>query len=136
MSKPNKVWQEVFCTISGGGCGGYVLLKLNIALSNHRVKIICPKCKHEHFRIINEGLVTEKGRFTTDSFEEICPPLSAWSKEPRTPEMKTKIVPQGYFEERDGIPIKELELTGDEIQANAIMRESWADRFLGKLVGR
>ena len=32
MTKSKKVWQEIHCTLSGGGCGGYILVKLNIAL--------------------------------------------------------------------------------------------------------
>jgi hypothetical protein len=135
MSKPNKVWQEIFCTVSGGGCGGFILVKLNIALKKHRVKMICPKCKHEHFRIIDDGLVTEQGRFATNKFEEICPPISAWSKEPRTSAM-IDVVERRVGNERDGVPVKELELSGEQIQAQSIIRQSWGERFLGKLVGK
>jgi hypothetical protein len=85
--KMAKVWQEVFCTKSGGGCGGFVIIKLNTAL-NHRAEIVCPKCGHKHIRVIVDGVVTEYGRNSGTAVEEICPTMAAWSKEPRTPEMK------------------------------------------------
>ena len=47
---------------SGGGCGGFVLVKLNMSL-NMRAEIVCPKCKHKHIRHIIDGEVRESGRF-------------------------------------------------------------------------
>jgi hypothetical protein len=128
-----RVWQEIHCTKSGGGCGGFILLKLNIGLDNHRVEVTCPKCGHKHIRLIHQGMVTEKGRFSSDTLEELCPPLSAWSQEPRSLEMKQQRKVAG-FNERDGVAVKELE--GDEMIAQQILRESWASRVLGKLVGK
>lgn len=50
----SRVVQEFYCTTSGGGCGGYILVKLNTAI-NGVVEIICPNCKHAHQRYIKNG---------------------------------------------------------------------------------
>ena len=137
-----RIWQEIHCTLSGGGCGGYILVKLNTALNDHRVEMICPKCQHKHVRVIQNGVVQEQGRFASKTSEEICPTLAAWSEKPRTLTMKKKKPiskkdgTPAYFNERDGVVIQDVELSGEEIAAQQILRESWSDRFLGKLCGR
>ena len=132
-----SVWQEIHCTTSGGGCGGFILVKLSMAI-NRRVTLICPKCKHQHIRCIKDGQVVEQGRFQGDSKEELCPTIAAWSKTPKTKCMQ-KVVEEGnFYKERDGVVIKG---TDDFIkppcdEAQVILRESFTDRFLGRLVGQ
>ena len=120
-----RLWQEFYCTTSGGGCGGYILVKINMSL-NRRVEIICPKCKHSHRRNIINGLLQEDGRFSGEAKEEITPTLAAWSK-------VSLINPEQKKPKFERIAEK-VELSGDEVQAQEIMRESWISRFAGKLL--
>jgi hypothetical protein len=127
-----RVWQEIHCPKSGGGCGGYILLKLNVAL-NCRVKIICPNCKHEHFRVIANGLMQELGRFEGQVVEDICPPLAAWSKKPRTDTMKNML-----GNERDGVRInindpKIVAMTNEDAAAQCIVRQSMRERVADRM---
>jgi hypothetical protein len=49
--------EEFYCDKAGGGCGKYFLTYLRENMSgNYTVE--CPGCKHHHFRVITEGLVT------------------------------------------------------------------------------
>lgn len=88
----DRVWQEFFCTKSGGGCGKYIQVKLNIAI-NQVVEIVCPNCGHKHQRTIQDGAIKEFGRYDNKPVEEVCPPLSACSDEP--------IAKDGQGSERD-----------------------------------
>lgn len=91
VSTPGKVWQEFYCAESGGGCGGYVMVKLNMAISGV-VKVICPNCKHEHGRVIENGHLKENfssklytGKSRNDKTDqEIIPTMAAFSWTPRT----------------------------------------------------
>ena len=132
-----SVWQEIHCTTSGQGCGGFILVKLDTTL-NRRVTLVCPKCKHEHRRAIKNGQVVEEGRHNGDAQEELCPTMAAWSATPRTKCMQKVIEKHQYDKERDGVVIKNLNdfITPPEDMAQTILRESWTERFLGKLVGR
>ena len=114
----SKVWQEWYCTKSGGGCGGYILVKLNTAI-NGVVTMVCPKCGHKHFRTIKDGQIYEQGRFSSESKEEICPTMAAWSKKPHTKVMKKNA---GSFKERDGVVITE---------ASCLLQQSWFEKFGG-----
>jgi hypothetical protein len=62
-------------------------VKLNMAL-NMEVEVVCPKCGHKHRRVIKDGQIFENGRYASSIKEEICPPPSAYSKEPWTTAMK------------------------------------------------
>jgi hypothetical protein len=115
-----KEWQEFFCTKSGGGCGGYILVRLNMSI-NHVAEIVCPKCGHKHQRSIVGGQIREDGRHRTGPKEEICPPLSAWSK-------KSKV--DHLLKERDAAKID------DNDAARIFVRQSWMEKFAGKLTGR
>ena len=132
-----SVWQEIHCTGSGGGCGGFVLVKLNVSL-NRRVTLICPKCQHQHRRCIKDGQVVEAGRFDGDAQEELCPTLAAWSQTPRTKCMQKVVKTKDFGKERDGAVIKDRTdfIAPPCDEAQTILRESWTDRFLGKLIGR
>ena len=81
-----KIWQEFYCRKEGGGCGGYILVKLNPAISG-TVKVICPKCGHDHQRQIKNGEIVGDQRYDNKPIEELRPTLAAWSKEPRTLKM-------------------------------------------------
>jgi len=118
-----RVWQEFHCPRSGGGCGGFVLLKLNMAL-NRVVTIVCPKCKHEHCRNIIDGQLVERGRWKGSSTETIIPTLAAWSD---TSRLKT---PYNQSQERDArlVTPEELEWTPEQ----HFLRQSWAERYAGR----
>jgi len=129
-----SIWQEIHCTISGGGCGGFVLVKLDDSI-NRVVTLVCPKCKHEHQRVVRDGQIVESGRFNKRPEEELCPTIAAWSKTPRTRCMQ-KIVEEGNFrKERDGVIIgsdKDFCAPPYDL-TETIIRESWTDRYLGKV---
>ena len=55
--------EEFYCDKGGGGCGKYFLTWLRDDFFGNYV-MECPGCKHHHFRVIKEGLVT------TDRHEE------------------------------------------------------------------
>jgi len=49
--------EEFYCDKAGGGCGKYFLTYLRDDFyGNYTIE--CPACKHHHFRVIKEGLVT------------------------------------------------------------------------------
>ncbi len=82
-----RVSQEFWCDTAGGGCGGYIRVRLNMAL-NHIVKLVCPNCGHEHQRKITDGRLVEHGRYATDAKEILRPTKAAYSKTPFTEPMK------------------------------------------------
>lgn len=132
-----KIWQEIHCTISGGGCGGFILVKLDVSI-NRRITLVCPKCKHEHLRVVKDGQIVETGRFNGESEEELCPTIAAWSEEPRTVCMREVVEQHNYKKERDGVVIKNNKdlIRPPYDTAELLVRESWTDRFLGRLAGR
>jgi hypothetical protein len=83
----NKVWQEFYCNVSGGGCGGFILVKLHLGI-NHKVTVVCPKCNHRHERYIVDGEIqdnyTYKGGVKNNNEEELIPTMAAYSKVPST----------------------------------------------------
>lgn len=97
----SRISQEFYCAKSGEGCGGYFIVRLNMAI-NHVVKIVCPKCGHEHQRCIVNGQIHEKGRYNVGSKEIIRPTMASYSPEPFTKKMREK-----NREERDGVLIDE-----------------------------
>lgn len=132
-SDMSSVWQEIHCTKSGGGCGGFILVKLDVSL-NHRVTVICPKCQHQHQRCVKDGQIVEDGRFTGEAKEELCPTIAAWSEKPKTRCMQSIIKKQDVRNERDGVVIKsDRDFIAEPWEtAQTILRESWTDRFLGR----
>lgn len=118
-----KIWQEFYCTKSGGGCGGYFMVKLNMAL-DHTVEVVCPNCKHEHRRSIKEGVILEDGRYSGNVTEKIVPPKSAYSKEPKTIHMKEH---KTSSNERDGAVVKKKE----DLVRDQTMWQRWCERFGG-----
>ena len=112
----NRVIQEFYCTVSGGGCGGYILVKLNLAL-NGVVEVVCPNCQHKHQRHISNGEIKEQGRQSSSPTETIEPTLAAYSKEPRFKRKslaseRDSVVPK---EKRDFLDERCFELYGDRV---------------------
>jgi len=133
-----KIWQEIHCTKSGGGCGGFVLVKLNVSL-NMRAEVVCPKCKHKHIRNIIDGEVHENGRFDNKVTEEICPTIAAWSEKPRTLHLE-QWAGKDHRKERDGAVIKsEDDLVAtereDSKQGRSFLAMSWIEKFAGRSTG-
>ena len=116
-----KIWQEFYCTISGGGCGGYFMIKLNLEI-DHVVEIVCPNCNHRHQRKIEKGKIKESGRFDNKPKEEIVVPKSAYSKEPKTIGFKTR-----NGKERDGVLVTEPIKVADQM-----VKDLWLERFGAK----
>jgi hypothetical protein len=54
MEEENLEVTEIYCH----ECGGYVTIKLNLSLNGNHV-VNCPKCNHEHCRVIKDGKVTD-----------------------------------------------------------------------------
>lgn len=120
-----KVFQEFYC----GNCQGYILVKLNMSL-NHIVEVVCPNCQHHHKRCIHDGQIFEKGREQGMHKEELCPPKSAYSKEPRSVKMEKN---NSYATKRDGQVIeKPTDITPRHSAAAAMFNERWFEMYGGK----
>lgn len=119
MSQPKFVYQEFYCRVSGQGCGGYIVVPVNMAL-NGVIEVICPKCGHKHQRFLVDGKIQENGRDSGKPNQELCPTLAAWSPKPRIDQAK--------------------KYDGDAIvfdpSANSILKESMMDRFGKALLGK
>lgn len=90
------------------------MVKLNMAI-NYSVAVVCPLCKAEHERTIENGKIfdcTKSGNYK----ETICPPRSACSKEPRTKKM-LELRSQGKYAARNGEVVSH--------QDDLIMAERW-----------
>lgn len=107
----SRVTQEFYCAKSGGGCGGYFLAKINMALNGVH-KIICPNCKHDHQRKINEGRIVEEGRFGVSVIDEIYATKSTFRMEPYTIQTKERV---GSKQERDCVVIDNKEMVSKDI---------------------
>lgn len=70
--------EEFHCNQSGGGCGKYfeTFLRENM-FGNYTIECPNPTCKHHHFRVIKEGLVTEDRHDKKLGATEIVPGLLA-----------------------------------------------------------
>ena len=115
-----RVWQEFYCN----DCDGYVRFKVNAALKDHRVVVVCPNCNRKHPRLVIDGRVYDKssGMGARDE-EEVCPPKSAYSKEPWT-----KAMLKGKYR-RDGSVIKNDSDLRKEIPSRVLVRSLWSDFF-------
>ncbi len=83
------VYQEFYCASSGGGCGGYITFPLNPAI-NGIIELVCPKCSHEHQRMIKNGILTDVGRYQNNPTQKICPNPAAWHKKPQHPDSRKR----------------------------------------------
>jgi len=115
----DKVFQEFYC----GNCQGHIRVRLNMAY-DRAIFVCCPQCKHEHQRYIEKGQILENGRFDHGNVKEkICPPLSAYNKEPITKRMKK--AEKSYHDRRDGVVIK----SSDDLVADSFLRERWIELY-------
>jgi hypothetical protein len=110
----DKVWQEFYCHRCPDG-GNYIMVKLNMAL-NYSVAVVCPMCGSKHERTVQNGVIFD--RYKNGNFkEEICPPKSACSKQPRHSKIKRGA--------RDGAVVKDK----DDLVRDSIMQQIWMERF-------
>ena len=125
-----RVLQEFYCTESGGGCGGYIRVNLNVNIDGI-VEVVCPKCGHKHQRKIKSGVIAEDGRFHKSPTQEIAPTMAAYSKEPLTKDMLDIVNGNSKgINERDAVVISRRK---DPI-ADAMLRESMLSRWGKKLL--
>jgi hypothetical protein len=111
----SKVWQEFYCHRCEGG--NYIMVKLNMAL-NYTAVVVCPMCGSKHERTIENGEIFDRGK--SGSYrEEICPPKSACSKEPRHSKIKRGA--------RDGAVVRDE----NDIVRDHYMRQLWLDYYGG-----
>jgi hypothetical protein len=119
----SRIWQEFYC----GECKGYIRVKLNIDL-NIGVEVVCPECGHKHHRVVKDGQIFERGRESCKATEEICPPKSAYQKEPWTTAMK-ELHLKNSWSRRDGVPIVREDVPADS--PYSFIRESWLEKYAG-----
>lgn len=112
-----RVYQEFYCATSGGGCGGFVTVRLNMGI-NGTVEIICPKCRHKHQRKIKDGVLTDDGRYDNKVTQEIIPVLAAWSKKAKHPESQKRV---DTDKERKAVVIED--------DPNGFLRDRWFEIF-------
>lgn len=140
---PPKVYQEFYCAKSGGGCGGYILVKVNMAI-NGVIKVICPKCKHEHGRIVQNGHIVESWagqshlKSRNDKTEqELIPTMAAYSLVPRTASYLKdidKVQPakkaKNGFEDRHGDAERNCPVIKEAVDmGDPVLRESWLQKI-------
>lgn len=68
--------REPYVFYCEGGCQVYVLVNLDTDLEGEHV-IICPKCKHHHFRKVENGQITDNRHSRGDAVDTIEPMPSA-----------------------------------------------------------
>jgi hypothetical protein len=75
--KNGKVLHEFNCS----NCSGYITVKLDEDLNGAHC-VVCPSCKHEHYRIIKDGVISEdRAPTNAKSYAiRICPTKAAYSK--------------------------------------------------------
>ena len=69
---------EFYCS---GGCKGYTTFPIDVSIDAN-VILVCPNCKHEHFRKMKDGKITEDrhGVQKDDQFvHRIEPTMAAFS---------------------------------------------------------
>lgn len=117
-----KVYQEFYCASSGGGCGGYITVRLNMAI-NGVVEVVCPKCQHKHQRRIKDGVLTDDGRYSQSPTQELCPTIAAWSKKPKHPESK-----RGFSSSNE----REAQVIEENPQSRAFLKDRVFEIFGGR----
>lgn len=115
----DRIYQEFYCATSGGGCGGYVTVRLNMAI-NGVVNVICPKCQHKHQRKIRDGVLTDDGRYASKVTQEIIPVPAAWHKKAAHPESQKRAETEN---ERVAVVIE------DDPTARAFLQDRWFEIF-------
>ena len=122
-----RMSQEFYC----GECDGYFMVRLNMSL-NLEVHVKCPKCGHEHRRVIKDGSIYENGRFATDAKETVRTTIATYHKEPVTARMRKAhgknrgIVGNWCSSRRDGVTLTNEQL---ERWAEVAQRETTGEMF-------
>ena len=81
---------EFYCRTEGGGCGGYIQVRLNVALEGKHV-VVCPKCGHEHPRFVKKGEIVDDGsRDSGHEVDRLVTTMAAWNKESTEQKLKKK----------------------------------------------
>lgn len=106
MSKVQRVSQEFYC----GECKGYFMIRLNMVL-NHEVHVKCPNCAHEHRRVIQDGMIYESGRYSSDVKENVLTTMATYHKTPITERMRKAHEKNGWGGRRDGVQMTEEQLS-------------------------
>jgi len=116
----DKIWQEFYCN----DCNGFIRVKLNMAL-NHGIQVVCPQCGRRHPRFIRDGVIVDGGGSAAS--EEICPPISAYSKEAWTKKL------QNTNCARNGEVIKEKDdlIPERSPEADQMIKERWFEIYGG-----
>jgi hypothetical protein len=68
--------REPYVFYCEGGCKQYVLVNINTSLDGEHV-MVCPSCKHHHYRKIKNGVITDFRHSSGDSADTIEPMPSA-----------------------------------------------------------
>lgn len=118
IDKPQRASQEFYC----GECKGYFIVRLNMAL-NHEVHVKCPNCGHEHRRVIQDGIIHESGRYTSDVKENVLTTMATYHKEPVTQRMKEA---RQWGDRRDGV---EMDSESMSRWAEVAQRETTGEMF-------
>jgi len=121
-----RVSQEFYCTVSGGGCGGYFIARLNDEI-NGIAEVVCPNCSHKHQRVIEDGVLKEQGRHHGKPSQEIIATKASFSKKAYTQEMLKRA---GGDRERDSVVIEEY---AENPQSRLFLKNLWLNRFGAKL---
>lgn len=61
--------QEIYCH----NCNGYVRFKIDMSLDGNHV-LNCPKCGHEHCRVVRNGIITGDRWDSRNGFTYKIPP--------------------------------------------------------------
>lgn len=122
-----RIWQEFYC----GHCQGYIKIKLNMEL-NQGIEVVCPNCGHEHRRVIVDGQIFENGRFDAKLAEQICPPASAYQKEPWTKKMREAHAKKGQRRDAEVIKPDDVPEPVESTSLFGFLKQSWFERFGGK----
>jgi hypothetical protein len=83
---------EFYCSKNNGGCGGFVTVPLDID-EERDIIMVCPNCKHEHYRGIRAGEITERRHGhtqDTSTVHRLEPTAAAYSREPRLKNLEAR----------------------------------------------
>jgi hypothetical protein len=90
--------REMFEFYCEGGCKGFTVVPVDIEFDCD-VIMVCPSCKHEHYRTVKDGKITSLRHATTKDDSKVHrlePTLAAFSKTKQLKE-QTKDDPKGFL---------------------------------------
>jgi len=98
-----KERQELYCH----ECGGYVQFDLDLSVDGE-YKLECPKCGHEHYRVVKGGVITDQ----------------RWGQDPRQNRQYTNIT-VGITYTSTSTAITYQGGTSSDITGSTILYSSW-----------